>query len=108
MTNIFLQIADMIKNKKTTQVEVSKQLGVAQSNISSIINGKSNPSKSVTKLANIIYGNERTPHPEPIIEKTIKMMEDMEEHTKEGAFDCVQKEKLLEELKKERQERAAA
>lgn len=108
MIDIFSQIAEMIKNKKTTQVEVSKQLGVAQSNISSIIKGKSNPSNSLRKLAEIMYGNKRAPHPESIIEKTILMMEEMEEDTKESTLNCVQKEKLLEELKKEREGRKAA
>jgi len=104
MRDIFLQIAEMIKNKKTTQVEVAKQLCVAQSNISSIILGKSKPSKSLIKLAEILYGNMRTTHPEPIIQKAILMMEAMEKHTQESAYDCIQKEKLLEEMKKERSE----
>jgi hypothetical protein len=45
---------------------------------------------------------------EPIIEKTILMMKNLDEITKASALDCVQKEKLLEELKRERQGRAAA
>lgn len=111
MINIFLKIAELIKEKKTTQSEVAKQLGVTQGTVSNFLKEGYKPSKSLEKLAYIIYGNERPPHPEPIIEKAILMMEDMEEDTKESAVDCIQKEKLLEELKRERaahQEKKAA
>ncbi len=108
MDDIFLQIAKMIEDKKTTQVEVAKNLNITQGNVSAILREKSKVSKPLLRLAEIIYGKNRPPHPEPIIEKTILMMEDMEEDTKESAYDCIQKEKLLEELKREHQERKAA
>lgn len=108
MIDIFFKISEMIRKKELKQKDVCDRLGISQSNCSTILSGKSKPSNSLIILAEIIYGNTRPPHPEPIIEKTIQMMEEMEEHTKTSALDCVQKEKLLEELKKERQERDAA
>lgn len=108
MINIFFKIAEMIKDKKTTQAEVAKQLGVTQGTVSNFLKEGYKPSKPLIKLAEIVYGELRQPHPDAIIEKTILMMESMDKNTQEHALDCVQKEKLLEELKKERQEREAA
>ena len=110
MSDIFYKITKMVNEKRLKQKDICDSLGISHSHCSTLINGGTKPSNALIKLANIIYGNERPPHPEPIIEKTILMMEDMEEHTKESAYDCVQKEKLLEGLKKEKsnnQERKA-
>lgn len=108
MIEIFSKIKKMVESKTIKQSDVCESLGISNSNLSTILSEKSNPSKSLTKLAEIIYGNTRSPHPEPIIEKVILMMEEMEEHTKESALNCVQKEKLLRELIKEKQDKIAA
>jgi transcriptional regulator with XRE-family HTH domain len=108
MEKIILHIADMIKEKKTSPKEVSKNLNISNGNLSNLINGKRKATKPLIRLAEIIYGDLRTPHPEQIIEKAILMMEDMEKDTQESAFNCIQKEKWLEELKKEKSERKTA
>lgn len=102
MEKIFLKLSKMIKEKKTTQKGIAVKLCTAQSNISAIISNESKPSRALTRLAEIIYGNEKQPHPEDVIQKTILLMEGMDKDTQENAYEVVFKEKLFEEIKEKK------
>jgi len=108
MNDIFFKISEMIKEKKTNQIEVANNLATTQSNLSAILSGKSKPGNTLTKLANIIYGEERAPHKIPKVEKTIQLIESLNECGLDRIFDSAEREKQLEELMKEKENKEAA
>ena len=108
MDKIFIKIAKMIEKKETNQKTVAENLATSQANLSVILQGKTKPSNSLIKLANIIYGNEYIPQADPIIESVTRMMKDMDKATKKSVFDSIQKEKLLQDLMKEKESKRAA
>lgn len=108
MSDIFKRLAEKVKNKEIKQIEIAKELGTTPSHISGVLKGTSKPSETLTKLAEIIYGNLKQEHPDKQIQAMIRMIEDMDPDTKKSALDCIEKEKWISELKKERQGREAA
>ncbi len=116
MEDIFEIIKALVKNKRTKQKIVAEKLYTTAGNISAILRNKSKPSKDLIKRAELIYRNynetekttENKKHEDPIIDKVIQMMESCDEETKRNILDCAEKEKLLKELMKERQEKDAA
>jgi transcriptional regulator with XRE-family HTH domain len=108
MNEIFRKIAGMVESKTVKQKEVAERLGITSSHISGVLSGACEPSKTLTMLAEIIYGERKTEHPNPRIEAILKIAEGLEPDTLKSALDSIEKEKLFEEVKKERQGKIAA
>ena len=108
MSTIFSKIAEMINNKTTNQKTVADNLATTQANLSRILQGKTKPSNPLIKLANIIYGEERAPHKIPKVEKTFQLVESLNECGLDRIFDSAEREKQLEELMKEKENKEAA
>lgn len=108
MSEIFQHLAEMVKNKQIKQNEIAKELGITTGYISELLRGINKPSETLIKLAEIIYGNTRPEHPNKKIQAIIKMVEDMDPETQKSALDCIEKEKWIAEIKKEKQGKQAA
>lgn len=108
MVTIFDTLAEKVKRKEIKQVEIARELKITPTHISEILRGQRRPSETLIKLAEIIYGDLRPEHPNKKIQAMIKMAEAMDPDTQQSALDCIEKEKWIAEIKKERQGREAA
>ncbi len=103
------KIAQYLQATGRSRKWLSEQLGIKENYISMILSGKREPSERITRLIDsLTESKERPSHPNPTIEAVIQMMEAMDEDTQKDVQVSVQKEKLLRELLKEKQDKEAA
>ncbi|WP_191966084.1 helix-turn-helix domain-containing protein [Oryzomonas japonica] len=100
MTGIFYDIGKMVKRKELKQKDIAEKLGISNTHISAILKGRCEPSKTLTMLAEIVFGGKPTEHPNKRIEAIVKTLEGMEPDTLQSALVCIEKEERLERLKK--------
>lgn len=109
MANIREKILMLLERPGMTRKVLSIALNVTESHLSRILNGQRETSRKFDKaIDDLLEGKGRQPHPNPTIEAVIQMMESMDEETQKDVQVGVQKEKLLRELMKEKQEKEAA
>ncbi|QEM68233.1 helix-turn-helix transcriptional regulator [Geobacter sp. FeAm09] len=102
------KIKELVEEKGIRTKDLAEMLGITPGQVSNLKSGRQKPSKRIEKLIDAIFFEGRKPHPDPIIEKVIVMMEEMDTDTKENALSCVQKEKLLTDLMKQKRGKVAA
>ena len=109
MLTVSEKIAKICEEKGMTKKAIAERLGVKPPYVTMMASGKSEPSERVSRLIDeLLEGKKREPHQNPTIEAVIQMMEAMDEETQKDVQVGVQKEKLLRELIKEKQDKEAA
>ncbi|BCS53916.1 helix-turn-helix transcriptional regulator [Geobacter sp. SVR] len=98
MSLIFEKLAEMVKQKTIKQREIAEKLGIDQSHVSGLLRGSNKPSKTLTILAEMVFGERREKHKDKTIAAIEEMLEDMDKESRERVFRNVQDTKFAQEL----------
>lgn len=122
MIKVSERLRQIIETTGLSQKAVAQKLGITPAHVTNLLQGKREASDQLARLIEAIWpetgegemfreGKRESEgpyrHPDPTIQKIVELLEGMDADTKEDICLSVQKEKLLRDLLKEKQERKA-